>query len=469
MSTLIMKFGGKSVGTTDALAQVVSIVLQENERWDNLLLVVSALEGVTDALIEATQLAQIGNRRGYRRIVALQRERHLKLVDQLPLDTTTHNALQADLDRLLFDILDILQQVSDNPSDEMMLLHTDRVISVGEKLAARIVAALLRQNHLRGVALDTTDIVVTDPVHGDAHVNMQITRENIQRDVMPMLTRDIIPILTGFIGATKAGQTTTLGRGGSDYTASIIGVCADTDEVWIWTNVDGLMSADPNEITDARVIPMMSYEEAAELSYFGARVLHPRMIAPLREQQIPLWIKNVFKPRQPGTHVHNLSANQPRSIKSVTSIHGIGLTAQRSGPLSGISQLVDETLFKQAGSHADVMISSQSSTHSFVCFVIPTTAGPDAFHTTQAALDESLNANPEMQTWTVNPVSIITAIGAALDSTPRLTADILQALEGVRVLALAQGPSHCSLSVVVRPQEAQKALFQLHRLILNNS
>ncbi|MBC7811946.1 MAG: hypothetical protein H7175_12400, partial [Burkholderiales bacterium] len=141
MGTLIMKFGGKSVGTTDALAQVVSIILNEHEHWKRLLLVVSALEGVTDALIEATHLAKLSNRRGFRRIIATQRARHLALVDQLPLNPTTRNALQADLDRLLFDMLDILQAVGENPSDELMADVTDRVTSVGERLAARIVAA----------------------------------------------------------------------------------------------------------------------------------------------------------------------------------------------------------------------------------------------------------------------------------------------------------------------------------------
>ncbi|MBC7809823.1 MAG: aspartate kinase, partial [Burkholderiales bacterium] len=427
--------------------------------------VVSALEGVTDALIEATHLAKLSNRRGFRRIIATQRARHLALVDQLPLNPTTRNALQADLDRLLFDMLDILQAVGENPSDELMADVTDRVTSVGERLAARIVAALLRQNNLRGVALDATDIIVTDNVYGNAQPNMPLTRERITNNVLPMLDRDIVPVITGFIGATKTGQPTTLGRGGSDYTASILGICAETDAVWIWTDVDGLMSADPREVHEAQTIAHLSYEEAAELAYFGARILHPRTIAPLQEQQIPLWIKNVFKPQQAGTHIDHASAN-PNTLKAVTSIQGLGLRAARSGPLSEISRLVDDTLFAVTGSHADVMISSQSSTQSFVCFVIPTSAGPDAIHSAQQALEEALNEHPDMQTWQVHPVSIITVIGAMLDSLAQHTASILQVLEGTRILALAQGPSHCSLSVVVNPQDAQDALLHIHQLIL---
>src|SRR5690606_14081691 len=154
MAILVMKFGGASVGTTTALTQVLSIVMQEYERWDHLLLVVSALDGVTDALIEAAQLAKLSNRRGYRRIVATLRTRHLALVEQLPLGTNERQALQADIDRLLFDMLDVCQELASYPSEEPVQAAFDEIIGVGERIAARIVATLLRQNKLRGVAID---------------------------------------------------------------------------------------------------------------------------------------------------------------------------------------------------------------------------------------------------------------------------------------------------------------------------
>src|SRR5690606_18574799 len=168
MAILVMKFGGASVGTATALTQVLSIVLQEHERWDHLLLVVSALDGVTDALIEASQLALLNNRRGYRRIVATLRTRHLALIDHLPLGVNERNALQADIDRLLFDMLDVCQNMPSNLSDSARPEAIDRVIGTGERLAARIVAALLRQNDLRGVAIDASDILITDAVFGNA-------------------------------------------------------------------------------------------------------------------------------------------------------------------------------------------------------------------------------------------------------------------------------------------------------------
>ncbi len=467
MGTLVMKFGGASVGATPALTQVLSIVLQEHERWDSLVLVVSALDGATDALLEAAHLAQLSNRRGYRRIVATLRLRHLSLVEQLPLGVTERNALQADIDRLLFDMLDTCQSLADNPANPRLLAVVDRIISVGERLAARIVAALLRQNNLRGVAIDATDLVVTDAAFGNAVPNTQLTRQRITQNLLPMLGRDIIPVITGFIGATETGQPTTLGRGGSDYTASIIAVALDAEEVWMWTGVDGIMTADPNELADARVIPLLSYEEVAELAYFGARILHSRMIGPLREHRIPLRVKNVFRPREAGTLVRDTEPTAAHAIKAVTAISGLGLTAAYSGPLTAIADLIDETLFQAVSSHTEVMISAQSSYQSFVCFVIPTSAGPEAAYTVQAALEAALRERKVGADWQARPVSIITIIGKHFNIATYAAAEVLQTLSDIHILGMSQGPASCGLSLVLPPEDGDRALRQIHATIIS--
>jgi aspartate kinase len=465
-----MKFGGSSVGTAAALTQVVGIVLHEYERWDRLIIVASALEGVTDSLLEAAHLAGLSNRRGYRRITATIRTRHLSLVEQLPLGPTERSALNADIDRLLFDMLDVCQAVADLTTDTVPLNKLDAIISVGERLAARIIAALVRQNHLRSVALDATDLIVTDDTFTNANPDMTLTRARIQEHLLPMLDRRIVPVVTGFIGGTVKGEPTTLGRGGSDLSASILGTCSDAREVWIWTDVDGMMSTDPREVENARVIAEMTYDEAAELAYFGARILHARMIAPLRERGISLRVKNVFKPQAAGTRIHAMSRGSETAlgrIKAVTAIQGVGLTAAQSGSLAGITALVDETFHKAIGSHADVMISSQSSSHSFLTFVIPTSAGPDALHTTQVSLEARLRQSGAEPLWKVQPVAIITLIGHEIDSSPSLTGTLLAALETRRILGLAHGPSRCSLSLVVDSHIADATLRHLHQLILD--
>ena len=427
----------------------------------------SALEGVTDALIEASHLAQLSNRRGYRRIAATLRTRHMALIEHLPLGPIERGSLQADVDRLLFDMLDTCQGLADRryEDNESRSERIEAIVGVGERLAARIVAALLRQNNLRGVALDATDLVVTDNTYGNATINLPLTRERIVTNLVPMLDRRIIPVITGFIGSTLAGKPTTLGRGGSDYTASVMALCTNATELWVWTDVDGMMTSDPREVPDARPIPWLSYDEVAELAYFGARLLHPRMIGPLREQNIPLRVRNVFKPQQQGTLVGADNGRNQPALKAVTAIQGLALQAPHSGPLAGIAGLVEQTLFATTGSHADVMISAQSSTQSFVCFVIPTTAGPDALHTLRQALDEPIHSS-ESDGWSARTVSVITTVGTRLDELHQLTAGIFQGMKGVRILALSQGPSRCSLSVVTEPQDAEQTLQQIHQLIV---
>lgn len=467
MSTLVMKFGGAAVGTVTALSQVLSIVLHEHKRWDNLLLVASALDGVTDMLLEAAHLAQVANQRGYRRIAATLRTRHLALIEQLPLGVQERSALQADIDRLLFEMLDECQTVANTPSDTLSPEISDRIVGVGERLSARIIAALLRQNTLRGVAIDATDLIITDNVHGNASPHFELTRQKIQLNLIPMMGRNIIPVITGYIGATPEGKQTTMGRGGSDYTASILALCTDATEVWVWSDVDGMMTTDPREIDSARVIQEMSYTEVAELAYFGARILHSRMIYPLQERQIPLRIKNVYKPQQHGTLIRETHHNTVTRLKAVTSINGVSLTANRSGSLAHIIKLVDDVLFETTGTHADVTISSQSASRSFLCFVIPTSVGGmEAVEAVQVVLLQRLAEIQEKAHWLVSPVTIVTAIGEGLDSVLGLDAKILQELDGLSLVGLAQGPSRCSLSVIMKPEEAEEALHRIHELTL---
>jgi aspartokinase/homoserine dehydrogenase 1 len=472
MSTLVMKFGGSTVGMTTGLTQVLSIVLYEREHWSRLLLVVSALEGVTDALLEAAHLAQLGNRRGYRRIVANVRTRHLALIEHLPLGQTERAALQADIDRLLFDMLDTCQVLSEEPEIPPAkppfpspAAALDAIIGVGERLAARIVAALLRQNNLRSVALDAGDLIITDETYGNASPLIDLTRQRIANNLLPMLERGIIPVITGFIGATASGRPTTLGRGGSDYSASIIGLCADADEVWIWTDVDGMMSADPGEVPFAHVIPSLSYDEVAEMAFFGARVLHSRMIGPLREKSIPLRVRNIFKPQQPGTLIKALPLISSRP-KAVTAISGLGLFAPVSGSLNGITQLVDEALQAVVRSRVDVMFAAQGASHSFVCFVIPTTAGIDASHNLYLEVSDRLRRSPEFSVWSARLTCIVTVVGDRLSENNALTASILAALGDIRVLAMAQSPTQTAFSVVVAPEDCERAVAEIHRLLV---
>jgi aspartate kinase len=467
MKTLVMKFGGSTVGATTALMQVLSIVLHERENWDRLLLVASALEGVTDALIEAARLAQLGNQRGYRRLVANLRTRHLSLIEELPLGSSERAALEADLDRLLFDILDIYQnmsQLSETTAPDLV----DATIGVGEKLSARIIAALVRQNDIRSVALDATSLIITDEVFGNANPNIPLTRQNIEANLLPLVERQIIPVVTGFIGATPAGKPTTLGRGGSDYSASVLGVCVNADEIWVWTDVDGMMTTDPHEIEEARVIPELSYDEVAELAHFGARILHARMIAPLREKQIPLRIKNIYKPQQPGTVIRSTTRGNSYPVKAVTSIPGLAILAERADAVSPIQKILSKTASLVNQNQIELVAVSQSPFNSLACFLALTTAGPDAAHSARLALEESLQEETHTTGWSVRPVTIVTIVGASLGHHLTERAGLFKGLDNIPVLALAHGASNCSVSIVVDSEYEERALHQLHNLIISN-
>lgn len=467
MTTLIMKFGGSAVGLTIGLTQLLSVVLTEHERWDRLLLVVSALDGVTDNLLEAAHYAQMGNRRNYRRIVATLRQRHLALIEALPLGVTERNALQADIDQMLFDMLAACQKLSDTP-DTVQPERINSVVATGERLAARIVAALLRQNQLRSVAIDATDLIITDSVFGNATPNLELTRQRITQNLLPMLERKIVPVITGFIASTTTGKTTILGRGGSDFTASILSVCTDADEVWIWTDVDGVMTGDPHQVDDAHTISVLSYEEVAELAYFGARVLHARMIDPLRDRQIPLRVRNIFKPQAAGTLIHQMDADHISGIKSVTSIRALGLYAPHSGSVAEVAKLIDETAFNEIGTHTDVMITLQSSGDSFFCFVIPTTVGQDAPHDLLAAVEEKLREG-DHGGWSARLVSLITVVGIHLNHSHLLTGDLLHALGETPILGLAHGPRGYSLSIISEIAVSQEIVDRLHGYIISHT
>lgn len=474
MTVRVMKFGGSTVGTVASLTQVLSIILHERQINQHLVVVVSALDGVTDMLLEAAHLARMDNQRGYRRIAATLRTRHLALVDHLPLGPQERTSLNADLDRLLFDMLDECQKITELPdeNDNLSPASSDRVIGVGERLAARIIAALLRQNDLRGVAIDGTELIITDQTYGNARPSIDETRERVEHHLRPLIERNIVPVVTGFIGSTSSGQPTTIGRGGSDLTASLLAQILQADELWIWSDVDGIMTTDPREIKEAVNVPLLSYDEMAELSYFGARILHPRMVEPLRQRQIPLRVKNIFRPQHAGTLIQgkSTSATDPNDqIKAVSMVYGVGLSSQQRGPINRIIEEIDKMMRNRSGDHADVLIVSQSARASFLCFVVPTNLGGiETAEDVRASLEAHLQeSTPNI--WHTQLISIVTAIGSAFEHNHLLESRILSQLTNLTILNVSRNPSGCGFSVIVSADYGERTLQRIHDLIINSA
>jgi aspartate kinase len=487
MKTLVMKFGGTSVGSIEAINQVANIVLDCSKEWNRLIVVVSAMSGVTDALIYSAQLAAAGDEK-YRGVVDDLRTRHRSVVDALLSQGRERTQLLAIVDELLNELASFCYSI--HILGEVTPRAMDTIASRGERINTRIMAAVLRQQGLRSEAVDATELIVTDDKFQNAAPLMEPTRAQISACLGSLLDSGIVPIVTGFIGATEKGVTTTLGRGGSDYTAAILGDCLDADEVWTWTDVDGVMTADPLIVPDARVIDSLSYSEVSELAYFGAKVLHPKTILPIVQRNIPLWVKNTFNPTHRGTRIvpdeespndriraitaikgENMRAElADGEIKAVTSIQGLSMVTIEGRGMLGVPGIAARTFSAVAGQGASVLMISQASSEQSICFVIPSPTVEPVTEAIEEEMAQELARKDIDQIWSLNDVVIVTVVGAGLRSTPGISARIFGALgrASINVIAIAQGSSEYNLSLVVAAEDAVDAVQQIHSEVILN-
>ena len=279
---IVMKFGGTSVGDAARIANVAHIVKDHWKSGEVIVVVVSAMAGVTNSIIRAARLAAQGDVAGAQEIVSSLREQHYIAASILFSDTMERNNFEAYAEERLRSLERYCQSFA--VLGEVTVRGLDQVVGAGESLSARLLAGALCCEGLTAQAVDATDLVITDDNFGSASPLMPITRQRVQTRLIPLIETGKIPVVTGYIGATQDGIPTTLGRGGSDYSAAILGACLNADEVWIWTDVDGILTADPNIVPHARTLEALSYAEAAELAYFGADVLHPKTIRPVEER-----------------------------------------------------------------------------------------------------------------------------------------------------------------------------------------
>ena len=468
MTTLTMKFGGTSVGSAKALVQAADIVLEQAQKWDRLAVVVSAMSGVTDALTQGALTAASSDGQTYRATVADLRIRHYRAVDTL-LDPDGERAqLLATVDGYLDEFAAFCRSV--HVLGEVTPRAMDAITSLGERINARILAALLRQRGARSKVVDATELIVTDDTFQNAVPLMDATRARVSACLVPLLDEGIIPIVTGFVGATASGITTTLGRGGSDYSAAILGDCLDADEVWTWTDVDGVMTADPHTVPDARVIPTLSYSEVGELAYFGAKVLHPRTIRPVVERGIPLWVKNTFNPACPGTRIVREPESTPGTVKAVTAIKGLSMVTVEGRGMMGVPGIAARTFAAVASQGASVLMISQASSEQSICFIIPTETVPPVIRAIEEEMALELARRDIDRVWSLDDVVIVTAVGAGMRGTPGVAARVFGALSrgNINVIAIAQGSSDCSVSLVVAADAAADAVQQIHSEVILN-
>ncbi|MGA3096406.1 MAG: aspartate kinase, partial [Bryobacteraceae bacterium] len=344
------------------------------------------------------------------------------------------------------------------------LRSVDESVSVGERLSALLMSEYIASEGVAATAVDASGVVVTDAVFGNASPLMEPTRAKACERLLPLLEQGVLPVMTGFNGATSDGRHTTLGRGGSDFSASILASALDASELWIWTDVDGIMSADPRLVPDAVVLDEITYAEAAELAYNGAKVLHARTLAPLVEKRIPVWSKNSFAPEKPGTRIVPASsaAMGPRAVTSMANVALVSLEPS-SPELSG-TQVMARALDAIARVNVEVLTLSSSSYRQNFCFLVRREELERAIAALEAALALELAHGYVKPPQVDENVGLLAVVGEGMQGKPGLAGRVFTAIsrEQVNVIAIAQGASELSIAIVVRREGLEKAVRAVH-------
>jgi aspartokinase/homoserine dehydrogenase 1 len=457
---IVMKFGGTSVGSAERIAQAARLVCARAADGHQVVVVTSAMSGVTNLLIDAAQAASKGQWDG-----SLRRslyERHAAAAAALVPDAGERERVL----RAIEGRLDRLEKLCFGLSmvHELTPRLLDAISGTGEMLAAPLVAAAIAARGHDAESIEASELIVTTDQFGSAEPLMEETRARCEARLRPLIARNVIPVVTGFIGATSEGVLTTLGRGGSDYSASILGAVLDADEVWIWTDVDGVMTANPAEVPEARTLPEISYSEASELAYYGAKVLHYKTILPAYRKRIPVRILNSFNPLHPGTRVSVDGDPSVPGVKAVTSIRGVSLIAISGTGMQGIPGIVAKAFDVVAEQQVNVLMISQASSENNICFVINSVDAPRVVRALRSALEVEM-LRGHIDEITEQPVAIVAAIGDRMRGTPGIAATVFGALgrAGINVTAISQGSSERNISLVVAESDASAAVRALHQ------
>jgi aspartate kinase len=457
----VMKFGGTSVGDADCVRRAAAIV-QSAASQGPVVVVVSAISGVTNRLIQAAHRAEEGDQESFPMLVEELRTQHETALKALVSDPQRRTEI-AEVCRGVLDELDRLLRGT-SLLRELTPRALDAISGIGERLSAPLVAGAICELGLRSVPVSATEVIVSDGHHGRAEPLMTQTWARAEVRLRPLLDQGVVPVVTGFIAATPEGIQTTLGRGGSDYSATILGAALGAQETVIWTDVDGVKTADPRLVPEARTIPEISYNEAAELAYFGANVLHPNTLRPVTAAGVPVWIRNSFAPEKPGTKITAKGLPTGGGVKALTAIRDVTMVTVGGPGIVGLPDVLARSFAATAQTRANVFLVSQSSSQNDICFVI---SSADEKRTL-AALREAFA--PEIAEQTVehvsaNPnVAIVAVVGENMRGIPGVAGRTFGALgrEGVNIIAIAQGSSEYNISLVVEQNSMQRALAALH-------
>jgi len=454
---LVLKFGGSSVGNAERIKNVLNIVIGSYKKNKKIAVIFSAFQGVTDKLIALSEAASSGNTSYLEQLQELK-SKHIEIAKEL-VPPKNHAKLLEKLNLRISELEDVLHGIS--LTKELTTRTSDFIVSFGERFSAYIISEALIGRGINTEYLDSRTLIKTNNNFGSARVNFEATNCNIQRYFNK---HKKLQIITGFISSTDNNETTTLGRGGSDYSASIFGAALNAKEIEIWTDVDGVMTADPRKVKNAFSLNTMSYEEAMELSHFGAKVIHPPTMQPALDKDIPIRIKNTFNPAFDGTLISKKVNENEFSVKGFSSIDSISLLRIEGSGMVGVTG-VAQRIFEAIAKHSIsiILITQASSEHSLCIAVLPQYAS-----LAKKAIEDELRY--EIRDKVVNEVtiennlSVIAVVGENMRHTPGIAGKIFHSLgrNGINIVAIAQGSSELNISAVISKEQVVKALNILH-------
>ena len=459
----VLKFGGTSVGSPATIKGLLQILLDYYQRGDQFTVVFSAFSKVTDTLIEMAAKAGKGDDQ-YRELLEKVRSRHFEAIRQL-IAPTQQGPVEQHLTANFEALSNVLQGIY--LLHEVSARSLDFVMSFGERNSAFIIAHAMRQAGIPTEFLDTRDVVRTDAHFGSAKVDFEETNRRIREHYA---AHQVVQATTGFIGSTADGITTTLGRGGSDYTAAILGAALDAKAIEIWTDVDGVLTADPRRVKKAFTLATMTYREAMEMSHFGAKVIYPPTILPALAKDIPLIIKNTFNPSFSGTYISNkpsiITPETPSggAICGISSINQISLITLQGSGLFGVPGVAARLFGALAQSSVNVVLITQGSSETSITFAVSPAQSKAAMKAAEKEFAYELRGQLIEPMKIEDNLSVVAVVGENMRYRPGIAGHLFQALgkNGINIVAIAQGSSELNISVVIGAPDETKALNAIH-------
>ncbi|HEY2113984.1 MAG TPA: aspartate kinase [Candidatus Angelobacter sp.] len=460
-SLIVMKFGGTSVGNAERFRQCAAII-SKAARHDRIVVVVSAMAGVTDLIFKTIDAAQHGDSAATRTNLQRFESVHRELIAGLfgPQHQPAANEYIAEVISQLQNACHALSALRSDISAQT----ADSLVALGERISAWALAGYLQQIGSAAEFVRAESVIATDSNFGNAAPDMDVTRKKCEHTLLPLLDKGIVPIVAGYSGADPQGRPTTLGRGGSDYSATILGAAAGADEVWIWTDVDGVLTADPRICPDAATLPEISFEEAIELAYYGAKVIHPRAAYPAVEAGFPVWIKNSFRPEAAGTKItHDAQpANSP--VKSVTSVKNATLISLFTRRDVHPVELWGRLFLRLGQEQIEVLFATQSSPEHALGLVLRKDDAMRVIQLINSIFRIELAQGVLRPAEVNNEIAVVAVLGESMKGTCGILGRVFSAVarREVSVIAVAQGASELSICFAVAAARGAEVVRAVH-------